>query len=131
MTEAAGVPELVAKVSPQLDILFVKEHIEPQRGASHGTKAQRISAVLVNQFKWFGRVAQALGHLAILLIANDPGVIDILKRQIAAKLIAGHDHARDPEENNVRSRNQIRGGIKLFEGIGFLWPTHCGKGPQP
>ena len=41
--------------------------------------------------------------------------------------VSGHNHARHPEEDDVRSRDKIRSGIEF--GAGFL--IHGGERPQP
>src|ERR1039458_2251834 len=73
---------------------------------AHGAEAGRIRAVLGDEHERVGRIAKHLGHLAALLVADDAGEINILERhrirqrelRVAHEFVAGHDHARDPEE---------------------------------
>ena len=131
LPKATGVPQLVAKVAAELDILFIEEHIQPQRRTAHRAKAQGVGAVLVDELERLGRVAEALGHLAPLFVANNAGVVDIAKGQLAAILVAGHYHPRDPKENDVRPRDEVGGGVKFLERVRLLRPAHRGKRPQP
>ena len=131
LPEAAGVPQLVAEVAAKLDVFFVEQHVEAKRRAAHRAKAQGIRAILGNQLQRVGRVAQALRHLAPLFVANDAGEIDVAERQIALVLVAGHDHASDPEKDDVRPGDEIGGGIKFVERLGLLRPAHRGKRPKP
>src|ERR1017187_981154 len=131
LAEAAGIPKLVAEVAAQLDILLVEQHILAERGAAHRAEAQRIGAVLGDEFERVGRVAQALAHLAAQLVADDAGEIDVAERQVPHELVARHDHACHPEEDDVRAGDQVAGGIELLERRRLLRPAHRGKRPQP
>src|SRR5665213_2368192 len=80
LAETAGVPELVAEVAAQLDVLFIKQNILAERRGAHHAEAQRIRAELRDEVERVGRIAEALGHLAALLVADDAGEINILER---------------------------------------------------
>ena len=137
LAEAAGVPELVAEVAAQLDVLLVEEHVLAERRAAHGAEAEGVRAVFGDEFERVGGIAEGLRHLAALLVADDAGEIDILERQVAHELVARHDHARDPEENDVGSGDEVGGRVEGAEGgrggvVGFVaGPAHRGEGPEP
>ena len=131
LAEAAGVPELVAEVAAQLDVLLVEQHVLAQRRAAHGAEAQGVGAVLGDEFERVGRIAQALAHLAAQLVADDAGEIDVAERQVAHELVARHDHARDPEEDDVRPGDQVGRGVELLQRVRLLRPAHRGKRPEP
>src|SRR2546423_3215684 len=80
LAEAAGVPKLVAEVTAQLDVLFVVEHVLAERRAAHDAEPERVGAVIADELERVGRIAEALRHLAALLVADDAGEIDVLKR---------------------------------------------------
>jgi len=86
---------------------------------------------LGDEHERIGRIAERLRHLAALLVADDAGEINILERQLPHVFVARHDHARDPEENDVRPGDEIGGRIKLLQRVGLLGPTHRGKRPEP
>src|SRR5207302_8721611 len=97
LAEAAGVPEFVAEVAAQLDVLLVVEHVLAERGAAHDAKAERVGAVIADELERVGRIAEALGHFAALLVADNAGEIDVVERHPAHELVSGHDHVCDPE----------------------------------
>ena len=77
LAETAGVPKFVAEIAAELDVLFVEEHVLPERRAAHRAEAQRVRAVLGDELERVGRVAERLGHLAALFVANDAGEINV------------------------------------------------------
>ena len=131
LAEPAGVPQLVAEVPAQLDILLVEQHVLAKRGAPHGAKAQGIRPVLRDQLERVGRITKALGHLPALLVADDAGEVDVAERQVALPLVACHYHPGDPEENNVRPGDEVGRRVKLLKRLRLLRPTHRGKRPKP
>ena len=61
-----------------------------------------------------GELPNDLRHLASLLVANDAGEIRRLGTATSPGVFESrHDHARDPEENNIRRGHEIGRGIKL------------------
>ena len=74
-------------------------------------------------------VAFRLGHFLAVVVANQAVNIDLAKRHLAREFHAHHDHARDPEENDVKARDQHRSGVVGFEGVGPLRPPLGGKWP--
>ena len=127
--EAAGIPQFVAKVSAELHVLFIEEHIGSHRRAAHRAKAQCIRAVLRDEFQRLGRVAEALGHFAALFVTNDSREINITERQFTFVFVPRHDHSGDPKENDVRPRDEIGGGIKFLERLRVIRPAHRRKRP--
>ena len=115
LAEAAGVPEFVAEVAAQLDVLFVVEHVLAKRRAAHDAEPERVGAVVADEVERVGRIAEALRHLAAQLVADDAGEIDVQERHLAHELVAGHDHARHPEENDVRRGDEVRGRVEGLE----------------
>ena len=103
LPEAAGVPEFVGEIASFLDLTFVKFHVRARGRNPHDAEAQAVRSVGGDQVQRIGRIPQRLGHLASLFVADDAGEIDIFKWHITHPFIAGHDHAGDPEEDNVRT----------------------------
>ena len=126
-----GIPKFGAEVAPQFDVLFVEQHVLPERRAPHHSKPQRIRPELRNQIQRIRRIPERLRHLAPLLVPDDPRKIHVLERQRPRVLEPGHDHARHPEENNVRPRHQIRCWIKRLQRRRRFRPAHRRKRPQP
>jgi hypothetical protein len=131
LAEAGGVPELGAEVAAELDVLFVEADVLTQRRTAHDAEAQRIGAVARDELQRIGRIAERFGHFAALLVADDAGEIDVLERQLAHPLEARHDHAGDPEEDDVRPRDEIGRRVEGLQRGSLLRPSHRGEGPQP
>src|SRR6185436_18700997 len=131
LPKAAGVPKLIAEVATQFDVFFIENHILPEWRAPHRAEPKRVCAILIDQNERIGRVTQHLAHLPAQFVANDAGEVNIMKRQVAYVLVSRHDHASDPEKDDVGSGNEVGRGIESFERISLLRPTHRGKRPQP
>src|SRR5207237_6340472 len=122
LSKACDVPKLRRKVAAFLDLFFVEANILPARSDPHETKSQSVRTVLVDQFKRIGRVAKTLRHLAALLVANESREINVAKWNVIFIALgfsrfefeAGDDHARHPEENDVRRSHENRGRLKFL-----------------
>ena len=57
----------------------------------------------------------------------------MLERHLAAILVAGHDHAGHPEENDVRTGHQVRRGIIIIDlgVVGVEYAVEQRDRPQP
>ena len=51
--------------------------------------------------------------------------IDLAKRDITDELEPHHDHACDPEEDDVKTGDQHIGGIERLYGIDIFGPAKC------
>ena len=100
-------------------------------GAAHDAEAEGVGAELGDEVERIGRVTEGLGHLPALLVADDAREIDVLEGQLFAVLKARHDHACDPEKDDVGPGDQVRGGVEGLERGRFFRPAHGRKGPQP
>src|SRR2546427_11421637 len=112
LAEAAGVPEFVAEVAAQLDVLLVVEHVLAKRRAAHDAEPERVGAVFADELERIGRIAEALRHLAALLVADDDGEIDVLERHPPHDFVDGYVNARDPEENDVWLGDVVGGRLE-------------------
>ncbi len=77
-----------------------------QRGGGFPDQGFQIDAV--DQVQRINRVALGLGHLLAFRIAHDGIDVDLAERHLAGEILGGHDHARDPEEDDVEAGNQHR-----------------------
>ena len=59
LAETAGVPELVAEIAAQLDVLFIEQHVLAERRAAHHAEAQGVRAVFGDEVERVGRIAEA------------------------------------------------------------------------
>src|SRR5205823_12542610 len=125
LTETRRVPQLRGKVPPFFDLFFVEANVLPARRNSHQAETQTIRSVFRNQIERVGRITKRLRHLATLLVANDPGEEHVVKRNVVLiafgfsglELQTGNDHARDPEENNVRTGDKNRRWIEFLASL--------------
>src|SRR6266436_7633070 len=122
LAEPSHVPKFGGEIAAFFDLFFVEANILAARRDPHQAEAQTVRAIFVDQVERIGRIAQRLRHFAALLVANDPGEENVVERNIVFSLgrlsgfefKAGDDHARDPEENNVRSGYEHAGWVKFL-----------------
>ena len=103
LAETAGVVELVGEIAAFFDRTFVEAKVGTHRRDAQKPEAQAVGAVFFHQVDRIGRIAQRFAHLAALQVADDRSEKHIAEGDLARKAEAGHDHARDPEKDDVRS----------------------------
>src|SRR5207249_1423711 len=121
LTKARDVPEFRREVAAFLDLFFIEPNVLARWRDPHETKAQSVGSVFVDQLKRIRRIAERLRHFAALLVANNAGEENVVKRNgvlslgrfARLELKAGDDHPCDPEENDVRRRYEHTGWIKF------------------
>ena len=128
--ETAGVPELVGKVAHGLAVLHVEAHIVAGAVAGDHVHAQGVGAVAVDHLQRVDAVAQALGHFAALVVADQTVDQNGVEGRLAGMLAGREDHACDPEENDVVAGDQDGGGIEVIEIGGLIGPAQDLKGPE-
>ncbi len=64
------------------------------------------------------------------MVANQAVDVHLVERHVAHELDAHHDHARDPEENDVESGDEHISGIEVLERVRLLWPAERAEWPQ-
>ena len=77
LPEARDIPKFRREVSAFFDLLFVEANVLASGSDAHQTEPQAIGTILVEQFKWIGRVTQGLRHLPAKLIANQARKINV------------------------------------------------------
>ena len=65
-----------------------------------------------------------------MLIPHQAGDVDFLEGDLTGELKRHHDHAGDPEENDVEAGNQYVGWVKAIEKFPLIGPAQGGEGPQ-
>ena len=129
--EAARVPDLVAEVAHRLALFDVEAHVVARGVAGDEVEAQRVRAVLLGHLQRVDAVAERLGHLAALVVADEAVDEDGLERLLLHLLHAGEDHARDPEEDDIVARDHDGRGIPVLEvGRIEVGPAHRGERPE-
>ena len=115
LNQTERIPYLVIEVTTLFTKSLIKQDIVSGRRTKHHTHTHTISSVLINQLQRVGRVTQRFRHFTTDLITHDSGKINILKRHIAHIFVTRHNHTRHPEEDNIRTGNQIGGRIIIFD----------------
>ena len=129
--KAGGVPQLIGKVAGSLHLLLAVTHIVARGGAVHQHEAQCIRAVLGNDLQRVDAVAQALGHLAALAVADDAVDADSVEGSLAGVGQTGEDHAADPETDDVVAGDQRVGGVEILQVRAVLvGPAQSAERPQ-
>ena len=71
-----------------------------------------------------------------MFIANKAGDIDRFKWDLRFAIFifdqmhGHHNHARDPEENDIETGNEHIGGVKYFQALGLLGPALSAESPE-
>ena len=112
---AARIPDLVGEIAHGLALFDVEAHIVAGRVAGDEVKAQGVCAVFLGHFQRVDAVAEGLGHLAALVVADEAVDEDGLERLLFHLLHAGDDHARHPEEDDIIARNHVGRRVPVFE----------------
>jgi hypothetical protein len=92
---------------------------------------QRLEVAAVDDLEGVDDVAEALAHLAAVLVAHHGVEVDGLEGQGARELEAHHDHARDPEEEDVVAGLEEGVGVEGLEvGVLLVGPAEGGEGEE-
>ena len=79
-------------------------------------------------------VALGLGHFLPVLVADQAGDVDILERHLPGEVVGEHDHARDPEEDDVETGDQHAAGhvavVAACLHRRVIRPAHRAERPQ-
>ena len=128
--EARGVPQLVREISRRFDALPVEAHVVARRVARNEHEAQGVRTVLVDDLDGIDAVAERLRHLAPLAVAHETVDEYVAERDVLAELQAHHDHACDPEEDDVIARHENARRVELLELGRLLGPAHRLERPE-
>ena len=125
-----GVPKLGAEIAIARDPVFRQLQITPHRRHRGQREAHGIGAKLVDQFQRVQHIADALRHLAPLLVADEGMHIDIAERHIAHHGQLHHHHPGDPEKDDVKARHKGGGREIAIEFRRLLRPAQRADGPE-
>ncbi len=131
--QTESVPDFVAEVATVFTQFVVKQNVVAGRCGLHQAHTDTVGAVGLNELDRVGRVAERFTHLAAKLVAHNTCEVNVVERLLADVLVAGHNHAGNPEENNVGAGNQRSGWIVIFDFLvtGVIDAIEKGDGPEP
>ena len=128
--EPGRVPELVGEVAITLETLHREIDLARLRRVRGQGQAHGIGALGGDDHERIDRVAFAFAHLAAVLVHDERRDENTAERDVLHDLESHHDHARDPEENDVVRRDEVRGGVIARQLRRLLRPAHRRERPQ-
>ena len=128
--EAGGVPEFVGEVARFGDAVLAEPDVLALGGEAQQGEAQGVRAVLVDHLHGVNAVAERLGHPAALFVQDGGEDVDLVKGLFVHELHAGHDHAGDPEVEDLAGGRQDVGRIEVGQFGSLLGPAEGGEGPE-
>ena len=114
---------LLVDVRVELDVLVVGA--QRQQVEAHG-----VGAVHTDEVHGVNAVALGLGHAAAVLGQDRRVDDDVLKRHLVQEIQRTHDHAGDPQRDDVSCGDECRRGVMTLEQLRLLRPALRGEGPQ-
>ena len=90
-----------------LKIVGVEHEIRSHAHSRDHRKAQRVSAEFRDDIQRIDTVAEGLRHLDVVHVAHRPMEIHGVKRRCIHERVARHDHARDPEKQNLGRGDEV------------------------
>ena len=133
--KAADVPQLGREVAPWrerlLEVGGVEHHIDAESHSLQEGEAHGVGAELRNHVERVDPIAERLGHLAMLHVAHRAREVHRVERRAPHAVVAAHDHASDPEEENLRGGDKRVGGIERLQvGSLLVRPAEGGEWPE-
>ena len=85
----------------------------------------------VDDVEWVEHVAFGFGHFLSFAVAHQAVDIDFFERHRAVHAVQSHqDHARHPEEDDVKAGDEDVAGVEVAQVGGVVRPALCRKWPQ-
>ena len=89
----------------------------------------------VNHIQRVNHVTLGFGHLLAFVITNQTGHVNSVERHLRFAIFifdevhGHHDHAGNPEEDDVEAGYHHAGWVELTQGVGVFRPAERGEGP--
>ena len=112
---------------------FVEGQVVAGGGGEEHAHADAVGTVFLDEVDGVGAVAELFAHLAAQLVAHDTGEVDVVERYFIAELLASHNHAGNPEEDDVGGGDEVGGGVVVFDFlvVGVAYAVEERDGPEP
>ena len=127
---AGGVPELVGEVAAGSDLGLAESAVVAGGGADGEGEAEGVGAVFVDDIEGVEDVALDLAHLLAVLVLDEAVEVDGVEGDVVHVLDSHHDHAGDPEEEDVVAGFEDGAGVEVAEVFGLVGPAEGGVRPE-
>ena len=128
--QAGRVPELVAEPAVALDTALVEPDVLAGHRDRRGPRADGVRAVAIDQLTRVDPRTKRLRHAAAIVGLDLAVDRHVEERNLAHEFEAGHDHAADPEIDDLASRAVHARGIEGLQVVSLFGPTERREGPQ-
>mmetsp|Transcript_83519 Transcript_83519/g.215089 ORF Transcript_83519/g.215089 Transcript_83519/m.215089 type:complete len:366 (+) Transcript_83519:1325-2422(+) len=129
--EFACVPDLVRKALGIVDHALGQRSVLTSDATGEERVPQRIRTTHLDGLQRVNYVALGLAHLLTVPVTHQAVQVDLREGRLAGQCDAHHDHARDPEEEDVVTSLKHGRRVEVLEvGVGLVWPAHGGEGPE-
>ena len=129
LPKAASIPKFVGKIPAFLHLFLVVPNVGSLGGDAKKSEAESIRSVLGDEIKRIRGVPQGFRELPPLAVPDESGEVDVPEGKFPHVFEPRHDHPGNPEKDDVRTSDQIGGGVKLFQFCSLFGPTHGRKRP--
>src|SRR5574344_565907 len=133
LNETESVPYLIVEVTTLFAQTFIKENIITGRSGEHHTHTHTVSTIFLNEHDRIRGITETLAHLSAKFVTYDTCEINMLERHLASVFITCHNHAGYPEENDIRTGNEVtcRIIIVYFIIVRLVYSVKHGDRPEP
>ena len=128
--KSSRIPDLVGEVACRFHAVFARHYVGARSSRQHQREPHRIGPIFLGDRKRVDRIAARLRHFLPLGIADQAVNIHVMERHFARAFQSHHDHARDPEEDNIEARDQHRRRIVFLQILRVIRPAQRRKRPQ-
>ena len=112
--KAESIPNLVVEVASLLTKRVIIKDVVSGRRCKHQAHTHSVGAELLDKHQRVRRVAKRFRHLTSQLVAHDTCEIHIAERHIVLVFVASHNHTCHPEEDDIRTGNEVGCWIIVF-----------------
>src|SRR6266446_7000041 len=110
LSQTANIPEFRGEIAALFDLCFLVANVLTASRDAHQTESHAVGAIFINQLERIRRIAQRFRHLSPEFVTDQACEINMAKRNTVfiairsagLKLKPRDNHARHPEENDVR-----------------------------
>ncbi len=118
-----GIPDLIREVAAHFELRRIELDVLSLRAQDRQGKTDGVGAVLADHVERIDAVAEALRHPPAEFILDHPRNEDVAVRLLAHAIVAGHNHPRNPEKEDVIARDENLPRVEVLQVFRFLRPS--------